>query len=35
MNRIYGREVWRIGDVVVADNRTIEYNNVTCWDAPQ
>lgn len=33
MNRIYGREVWRIGDVVVADNRTIEYNNVTCWDA--
>lgn len=33
MNRIYGREVWRIGNVVVADNRTIEYNNVTCWDA--
>lgn len=33
MNRIYGREVWRIGDVVVADDRTIEYNNVTCWDA--
>ena len=33
MNRIYGREVWSIGDVVVADNRTIEYNNVTCWDA--
>lgn len=33
MNRIYGREVWSIGDVVVADNRTIEYNNATCWDA--
>lgn len=33
MNRIYGKEVWSIGDVVVADNRTIEYNNVTCWDA--
>ena len=33
MNRIYGREVWSIGDVVVADNRTIEYYNVTCWDA--
>lgn len=33
MNRIYGHEVWSIGDVVVADNRTIEYNNVTCWDA--
>ncbi len=33
MNRIYGSPVWSIGDVVVADNQTIEYNNVTCWDA--
>lgn len=33
MNRIYGSAVWSIGDVVVADNQTIEYNNVTCWDA--
>lgn len=33
MNRIYGSVVWSIGDVVVADNQTIEYNNVTCWDA--
>lgn len=33
MNRIYGREVWSIGDVVVAPNQTIEYNNLSCWDA--
>ena len=33
MNRIYSSPVWSIGDVVVADNQTIEYNNVTCWDA--
>lgn len=33
MNRIYGREVWSIGDVVVAPNQTIEYNNQSCWDA--
>lgn len=33
MNRIYGREVWSIGDVVVASNQTIEYNNLSCWDA--
>lgn len=33
MNRIYGREVWSMGDVVVAPNQTIEYNNLTCWDA--
>ncbi len=33
MNRIYGREVWSIGDVVVAPNQTIEYNNLNCWDA--
>lgn len=33
MNRIYGREVWSIGDVVVAPSQTIEYNNLSCWDA--
>ena len=33
MNRIYGREVWSMGDVVVAVNQTIEYNNSSCWDA--
>lgn len=33
MNRIYGREVWSIGDVAVAPNQTIEYNNLSCWDA--
>lgn len=33
MNRIYGREVWSMGDVVVAANQTIEYNNSSCWDA--
>lgn len=33
MNRIYGREVWSMGDVVVAPNQTIEYNNLNCWDA--
>lgn len=33
MNRIYGREVWSIGDVVVAPNQTIEYNNLSCWNA--
>ena len=33
MNRIYGREVWLMGDVVVAANQTIEYNNSSCWDA--
>lgn len=33
MNRVYGREVWSMGDVVVSTNQTIEYNNLTCWDA--
>lgn len=33
MNRIYGNEVWSIGEVVEAGYKTIEYNNVTCWDA--
>lgn len=33
MNRIYGEERWRIGDVIDAPNQTIEYSNTTCWDA--
>lgn len=33
MNRIYDKEMWRIGEVTVAENKTIEYNNLTCWDA--
>lgn len=33
MNRIYGEERWRIGDVIDAPDRNIEYNNTTCWDA--
>lgn len=33
MNRIYGRKVWSIGEVVDKPGKNIEYNNVTCWDA--
>ena len=33
MNRIYGEERWRIGDVIDAPNQNIEYSNTTCWDA--
>ncbi len=33
INRIYGEERWRIGDVIDAPNQTIEYSNTTCWDA--
>lgn len=33
MNRIYGRDVWSIGEVVEKPGQTIEYNNITCWDA--
>ena len=33
MNRIYGEERWRIGDVIDAPDGNIEYNNTTCWDA--
>lgn len=33
MNRIYGEERWRIGDVIDASDGNIEYNNTTCWDA--
>ena len=30
MNRIYGRDVWSIGEVVEKPGQTIEYNNTTC-----
>lgn len=33
MNRIYGREVWAVGDVAEASWQTIDYDNTTCWDA--
>lgn len=33
MNRIYGEERWRIGDMIDAPDGNIEYNNTTCWDA--
>ena len=33
MNRIYGEERWRIGDVIDAPDGNIEYSNTTCWDA--
>ncbi|MDR0937994.1 MAG: hypothetical protein LBN29_01375 [Mediterranea sp.] len=33
LNRITGTTLWRIGTVITAPNKTIEYNNVNCWDA--
>ena len=33
MNRIAGTDVWKIGTVISADNKVIEYKNVKCWDA--
>lgn len=33
MNRIAGTNVWRIGSVISAENKTIEYRNIKCWDA--
>lgn len=33
MNRVADENVWSIGDVIVAPNQTIEYNNLYCWDA--
>lgn len=33
MNRIYGCEVWAVGDVAEASWQTIDYDNTTCWDA--
>ena len=33
MNRRAGGNLWSIGTVIAADNKTIEYRNVKCWDA--
>ena len=33
MNRRAGAQLWSIGTVISADNRTIDYRNVYCWDA--
>lgn len=33
MNRRAGSVLWSIGTVITADNKTIDYRNVKCWDA--
>lgn len=33
MNRIAGSDVWSVGTVVTGGNKTIDYNNMSCWDA--
>ena len=33
MNRIAGAAVWSIGTVVTGENKTIDYTNLSCWDA--
>lgn len=33
MNRTAGTDVWKIGTVITAENKVIEYKNVKCWDA--
>ena len=33
MNRLAGSGLWSIGTVLSAPNKTIEYSDVTCWDA--
>lgn len=33
MNRLSGTNVWSIGTVISAENKTIEYKNLKCWDA--
>lgn len=33
MNRRAGGIRWSIGTVITADNKTIDYRNVKCWDA--
>lgn len=33
MNRIAGSTLWSIGTVITGENKTIEYNNMFCWDA--
>lgn len=32
MNRRAGGNLWSIGTVITADNKTIDYRNVKCWD---
>lgn len=33
MNRRAGAALWSIGTVIEAENKTIDYNNMYCWDA--
>ena len=33
MNRIAGSALWSIGTVITGGNKTIDYNNLSCWDA--
>lgn len=33
MNRIAGGTLWTIGTVITGGNKTIDYNNLSCWDA--
>ncbi len=33
MNRVVGAEVWSIGTVITGENKTIDYNNLFCWEA--
>lgn len=33
MNRRAGGNPWSIGTVITAENKTIDYRNVKCWDA--
>lgn len=33
MNRLSSTPVWSIGEVLESANKTVEYNNATCWDA--
>ncbi len=33
MNRIAGSALWTIGTVITGGNKTIDYNNLSCWNA--
>ena len=33
MNRIAGSALWSIGTVITGGNKTIDYNNLSCWNA--
>lgn len=33
MNRVAGAEVWSIGTVITGESKTIDYNNLFCWEA--